>query len=275
MFALASWLWALTVKELGVKEILLFSKDLGLTDILVLTKSISGSTFTDTLNKIISNNDYGIRVHAWIVCFEDHKYSNGEVSPSNEKYRNYLLSFIAGILEKTNVEGIHLDYIRYKGNASGKWYNVSSFVREVRKIIDEKDPSIILSIASKAERYDTVEELKKSALCYGQNYEDLANYVDVFMPMTYYLDYNVEPEAAVRASKWIKEITGRKVYTGVQLHPSEHPETRGKHPSINDIEKQLVLSKRQGLDGVCFFRFKHLYERAKELKDIISKIKSL
>jgi len=274
VFALASWTWALTVKELGVREILLFSKQIGLTDILVLTKSISGLTFIDVLNEIVLNNSYGIRIHAWIVCFEDHRYSDGEVSPSNEKYRSYLLSLITRILEKVDVEGIHLDYIRYKGKAFEKWRNVSSFVREVRKIIDKKDPNIILSIASKAERYNTLDELKKSALYYGQNYEDLAKYVDIFMPMTYYLDYKVEPEAPVRASKWIKEITRRKVYVGVQLHPSEHPETKGRQPNLSEIEKQLVLSKEQGLDGVCFFRFKYLYERSRELKDIISKISS-
>ncbi len=175
-------------------------------------------------------------------------------------------------MREMNVDGLHLDYIRYKGKAADKWGYVSSFVKEVRKTIDRINPGIKLSMASKAEDYESPEGLLASALYYGQNYEDLSSYVDMFIPMTYYLDYNVSPADIVKASVWIKEITGREVYAGIQLHPSENPKTKGREPTIEELREQLKLIKEKGLDGACFFRFKHLYEKRAEIKQILHDI---
>ncbi len=270
MFWKASWVWALTVKELGAKTIIDVSRALGLTDLLVLVKSVTGRVDTTVLKQLLEEPRNNPRIHAWLVCFKDE--SRAEALPHNESYRKYLLDIVKTILEHYDVDGIHLDYIRYPGNARDKWPYVSSFVKSVRKIIEEVKPDTILSIASKAEGFRSKEELESRALYYGQNYRDLSSVVDVFFPMTYYLDYNIEPLEAVVAALWVKELTGRIVAMGVQLHPGEHPLTRGKIPSIEDVKVQLLEAKRKGLDGVCFFRFKYLYERLDEMKHVLSLI---
>ncbi len=271
MFWTASWIWALTVKELGAKTVVKASRDAGLTDLLVLVKSVTGKVDASALQQLIEEAKDSPRIHAWVVCFADH--SHEDAAPHNEAYRKYLLGIIKDLLEEYEVSGLHLDYIRYKSNASDKWRYVSSFVREVRRLVDDMKPGTTLSIASKVEDYESREGLRERALYYGQNYEDLAQYVDVFIPMTYYLDYNVEPLKAVIAAQWVKELTSRPVIMGIQLHPGEHPQTRDRTPRIEEIELQVLEAKRRGLDGICFFRFKHLYERLSEIRKVLSRIR--
>ncbi len=63
--------------------------------------------------------------------------------------------------------------------------------------------------------------------------------------MTYYLDYNVRPLEAVVAALWVKELTDKIVVMSVQLHPGEHPLTKGKTLSIDDVRVRcLKLSVR-------------------------------
>ncbi len=273
----AVWLWTKAISEIGADKIIELCRDLGINDVLVLVKSISGETFLDLAKELLSVvNPNNIRIHAWIVSFYDKKYANGSVDPGDSTYRRYLLDFIKKVLE-TEVNGkvfsgIHLDYIRYyHGSKQSDWKTVSSFVKSVRKLIDTIDPNRILSMASKAEDYESKEGLIEKALLYGQNYMDLRHYVDIFVPMTYYLDYNISPEKVPVAAKWVKEITGKTVYAGIQLHPGEHPQTRGRIPTIQEIQVMLEGCSRNGIDGVCFFRYKMLHERAQELKNIITK----
>lgn len=272
MMWVASWVWATTVDELGAEVVASVSRELGLTDLLILVKSVSGKVNYEALRRVAECSRNNPRVHAWIVCFADR--SRADALPHNEAYRRYLLRVAKDLLERYDVRGIHLDYVRYVGDARDKHHYVTSFVREVRALIDSVRPGVVLSVASKAENYESKEGLRESALYYGQNYEDLAQYVDVFIPMTYYLDYNVDPVRAVAAARWIKEITGRPVVMGLQLHPGEHPETRNRIPRVEEIEVQILEAKRLGLDGVCFFRFKYLYERLSELRKVLTQVKS-
>ena len=73
--------------------------------------------------------------------------------------------------------------------------------------------------------------------------------------MTYYLDYNVPPSLVGLAAKWVKEATGRAVFAGIQLHPSEHPSTKGREPEPREVEECLRSCAEGGADGVAFFRF--------------------
>ncbi len=277
MLRKAAWIWALTLEELPHDEIIKTCKRTGIKELFVLVKSISGGTYLDLARNLLRKTiNTDIDLHAWIVSFYDKKYAGGAVDPRDEKYQEYLLDLIRKILEieidgKT-FAGIHLDYIRfYTIKETNDWRVISSFVKKVRDLIDSIDPLKILSMASKAEDYNSKEGLYEKALKYGQNYLDLKQYVDLFIPMTYYLDYNVSPEKAIRAAKWVKELTSKTVYAGIQLHPGEHPETKNKIPLPNDIDIMLRECVKNQLDGACFFRFKLLYDRMNELERILSK----
>lgn len=257
----ACWVWGTTFREYGVDYVVDKMAELGMRHVFVLVKGTSGSVAKDVISEVLPKaHEKGIYVHAWIVCFKDK--SRVDATPDSYSYRKYLLEIILTFLLLNSsghfVDGIHLDYICYGGFAHNRWRVISSFVREVRELIDRIAPGTILSIASKAEKYDSKADLLESALFYGQNYEDLSEYVDLFCPMTYYLDYNIPPDFIGIAARWVKEVTKRPVFAGIQVHPSEHPETEGKEPEPSELLSCLTSCLENGVDGVVFFRFKML-----------------
>ncbi len=273
----AAWVWGRTVRELGPEKVVAIAKELGIKHLFVLVKSVTGDTFPERVFEVLPYaHREGIEVHAWIVCFKDPTREN--VDPTNHRYRGYLLGYIAYLVSQEKdgefIDGIHLDYIRFMSpserNAVRSAY-VTSFVEEVRGLLDKLHPCIKLSMATIAHDMSSQSAVIRSALLYGQSYEDLAPFVDLFVPMTYYLDLDVSPEQAARAARWIKDVVGTSVFAGVQLHPSENPRTIGRIPTVEEVAKQLEECEKLGLDGVSFFRFLYLYERINELGDVVKK----
>lgn len=271
----AFWIWGSTVQEQGIDNILNNLSDLRIKHVFLLVKGVSGRINKDVLFQLIPKaHEKKMYVHAWIVCFSDKSWSYEKVSPESYEYRKYLLNIISEFLLLNSsghfVDGIHLDYIRYSGGAQDKCRYVSSFVREVRTLIDGIAPGTILSIASKVESYTSKNTLFDSALVYGQNYIELAKFIDLFCPMTYYLDYNVTPEKVGVAAKWVKELTDKPVFAGIQLHPSEHPSTKGKKPTPDEIKRNLEACLENKVDGVIFFRY-YEYILEDQVREIISR----
>lgn len=272
----ACWVWGVTFRDYGVDYVIDKVVKLGIKHVFVLVKGISGSVVKDVIKEVLPKaHERGVYVHAWIVCFKDESKPNA--SPDSYDYRKYLLEVILDFLLLNSsghfINGVHLDYIRYGGFASHKWKLVSSFVKEVKELINRVAPGTVLSIASKAEKYDSKVELLDSALFYGQNYEDLRKYVDLFCPMTYYLDYDVPPNLVGLAAKWVKEVTKKPVFAGIQLYPSEHPSTKGKEPELSELLSCLNSCLENGIDGVIFFRLGILLSKWDKYADLIRNFK--
>jgi len=266
----AIWAWGSTVRNIGINKTINILLEANIKHIFLLVKGVSGSVVKEIILEILPiAHRNGIYVHAWIVCFNDksHSYSR----PDSHEYRLYLLRIIADflLLNSSNnfVDGIHLDYIRYPGN--GDWKSVSSFVNETRILIDSIAPGTFLSIASKAESYSSKIDLAESALYYGQNYTDLARYVDLFCPMTYHRDYGVDPSSVGIAAKWVKELTHRKVFAGIQLHP----DSSNIFPSKDEVREALNSCLNKDINGIIFFSLEHLVNKINEYLSIIKSFK--
>jgi len=263
----AAWIYGSTLREKGSSYIVEEFRKLGMTHIFVLLKGTSGTVIKDTIIDLTPKaHEKGMYVHAWTACFADSGWTKDKPSPESYEYRKYLLQVISDFLT-TNasghyIDGIHLDYIRYGSSAQDKWGLVSSFVKEVKELVTAVSPGAVLSIASKAENYISKIALSNSALFYGQNYTDLAKYVDLFCPMTYYLDYGIAPEDVGMANRWVKELTNKPVFAGIQLHPSEASATQGKDPSVREIERNLNSCSENGIDGVIFYRFEFIIQNS-------------
>lgn len=272
----ACWIWDSTFREYGVDYVIDKIGELGIKHIFVLVKGTGGSVVKEIVSEVLPKaHERGMYVHAWIVCFKDR--SRADATPDSYSYRKYLLEIILDFLLLNSsghfVDGIHLDYICYGGFAHHRWRAISLFVKEVRELIDKVAPGAILSIASKAEKYDSKTDLLESALFYGQSYEDLSKYVDLFCPMTYYLDYNIPPNLVGIASRWIKEVTKKPVFAGIQLHPSEHPETEGKEPELDELLSCFTSCLENGINGVIFFRFEMLLLKWDKYSELIKNFK--
>ncbi len=146
------WLWGSTVADLGADgaEIMMSRCAAeGITDVYLLVKGTGGRlgylktqyknlltrASRDVLQETIdAAHKRGIRVHAWICVVEDETYKsnhpeagmwhyirardNNFITPYDAGYREYIGN-VAKELAQYDIDGIHLDYIRYNHNANG------------------------------------------------------------------------------------------------------------------------------------------------------------
>lgn len=146
----AVWIWGSTVRNLGAETIAATLQQKGITDAILLVKGTAGTVAypsaiappaasVDTLGQFIAAcHPRGIKVHAWLNYHQDdafgtktaRKYTiyhvarnpaqpysvnDGRICPlrAKEEYNAYFLSIVQEILLNYQVDGIHLDYIRY------------------------------------------------------------------------------------------------------------------------------------------------------------------
>ena len=146
------WLGGSTVADLGADgaEIMMSRcASEGITDVYLLVKGTGGklgylkTQYTDILTRknrdvlqetIDAAHKRGIRVHAWVCVVEDETYKanhpeagmwhyirardNNFITPYDEGYREFIGN-VARELAAYDIDGIHLDYIRYNHNANG------------------------------------------------------------------------------------------------------------------------------------------------------------
>lgn len=211
-------------------------KNKGITDIFLnyYAFTVHGESKVQTwINKAKQNN---IDIHIWTQCF----YEGGWVDPAltdltakkNEikKYANL-----------KNVKGVHLDYLRYPGNAHkiiGGFEAITRFAKEVR----EQNPDTFLSCAVMPEN-----EGKKY---YGQDLDALGQIMDAVIPMQYKGNYKA-------GTSWLASITKSfsakaNIWSGLQAYKSDNDTTLlSSNELMNDVNTCLT----NGASGAVIFRY--------------------
>ena len=138
---LGVWMWPESVEESGAREAVGRCAGIGVTDIYFLTKGLSGRVSflsreapvqgaRDLLRELLdAAHARGIRVHAWFTSASDEAYKarhpesgrchyfrgrdKGLISLADEGYLAYMQKVIREMLRGYDVDGLHLDYIRY------------------------------------------------------------------------------------------------------------------------------------------------------------------
>lgn len=185
------WIWGNTIADLGTDgaEILMSRcASEGITDVYLLIKGTGGklgylkTQYTDILTRndrdvlqetIDAAHKRGIRVHAWICVVRDETYKSNHpdagiyqyirgrdnkfITPYNEGYREYIGN-VARELAGYDIDGLHLDYVRYNHNANG--WSEEDFER----------------LASMGANLDRVKELVETTWGYNGRTED-PNYI--------------------------------------------------------------------------------------------------
>ncbi len=185
------WIWGNTISDLGADgaEIIMSRCAAeGITDVYLLIKGTGGklgylkTQYTDILVRkerdvlqetIDAAHKRSIRVHAWICVVRDETYkSNHEsagmwqyirgrdnkfITPYDEGYREYIGN-VARELAGYDIDGLHLDYVRYNHNANG-W--------------SEEDLERLAAMGANLER---VKELVETTWGYNGRTED-SNYI--------------------------------------------------------------------------------------------------
>ena len=164
------WMWAGTVHDAGeggAERIFSRCADAGITDVYLMVKGTGGRLFylktKHTEARVVSDRDvlgeaiaaahaHGIRLHAWICNLRDVNYKashpdalmmpyvvgseTSRIDPRNNGYRDYMAD-VAAELAEYDIDGLHLDYIRYKSLESG--WGESDFAALAERGADARD----------------------------------------------------------------------------------------------------------------------------------------
>jgi len=135
------WMWSKAIRLLGAEKVVNYCVRAKVTDIYFLTKGLQGTTAylgeiapasceRDMLQELLDEaHKYNIRVHAWFTCsFDGHykelypesgrcHYTRGKdkdlINLANEGYIDYMVRITREMCQKYDIDGFHLDYIRY------------------------------------------------------------------------------------------------------------------------------------------------------------------
>ncbi|MBR3504612.1 MAG: family 10 glycosylhydrolase [Clostridia bacterium] len=136
------WMWPESLRRRGAEAVFEACRQAGVTDVFFLTKGLSGQTAfltplappmqaeRDLLREALdAAHRRGLRLHAWFTSASDERYKNehpesglchytkgrnrGIVSISDAAYTRFMQDVLADMLRRYEVDGVHLDYIRY------------------------------------------------------------------------------------------------------------------------------------------------------------------
>lgn len=138
---LGVWMWPETIEKSGAEETLRRCVKMGVTDIFFLTKGLSGLVSfrsgiaprgqeRDLLGELLSAaHKEGVRVHAWFTSANDEHYKalhpesgrchyvrgkdKGLISLTDAGYLSYMRGVLREVARHYDIDGLHLDYIRY------------------------------------------------------------------------------------------------------------------------------------------------------------------
>ena len=188
-------------------------------------------------------------------------YKNQTKYGYNTSKLNSLISSISSIVKNYNIDGINLDYIRYPGNAykrSGSTAAITSFVQKVYNTVKSIKPKVAVSA-------DLMPEGKMNAYYYGQNYTQLAKYLDFMVPMLYKGNYGYNSSTGTGSngksgSDWIgstvkyivSQANGTPVIAGLQTYRSDK---NVKAIPASELQSDINAAGNNGASGYALFRY--------------------
>lgn len=252
----------------------------------------------------------GMECHAWIVCIpagdESMVRQAGKLSPvkrnpslykkfhgswylnpGNPETKKYIARIAGEITERYDIDGIHLDYIRYpeygsnfpdrnefkKYNKSGKslqeWRrdNITEIVRAVYNTVKGKKRWVKVTCATIGKYRDLRDYSSKGWNALNAVSQDPVRWMregitDMIYPMTYFNGNNFYPFVA----DWQENSCGRYVIPGLGIYFLDPAE---KDWDRSEIESQIGFCKFTGTAGVAYYRTKFLTDNVKNLKPLL------
>jgi hypothetical protein len=163
-------------------------------------------------------------------------------------FNNNLINAIADITTKYNIAGIHLDYVRYPGTAykySGSTAAITNFVHTVYDTVKTIKPNVAVSAA-------LMPEGSVNAYYYGQDYGQLAKYLDLLVPMIYKGNYGKDTAWIGTTTSWIVNHSSKPVIVGLQTYESDSNLTKLPAAELNQDTKAATDN---GASGYVLFRY--------------------
>lgn len=249
----------------------------------------------------------GMEIHAWMVCIPAgndrqvkllgnqsvvkkkpamciHFKNAWYLDPGNPETAKYLAAIAKEITMNYDIDGIHLDYIRYpengenfpdgktfrkygKGKTISQWRrdNITSIVREIYNDVKRIKPWVKVSSSPVGKYNDTRRYSSKGWNAFNAVYQDAKLWLetgihDAVFPMMYFRNNQFYPFAL----DWEENKHGRFVVPGLGIYFLKQ---KAHEWDINEIIRQIYFIRRNGLDGQAFFRNEFLMKNTCGLTD--------
>ena len=254
----------------------------------------------------------GIQLHAWIVTLPlgkvDHIRRLGKralptkdgslctrykgawyMEPGNPATADYITALVREIVQSYDVDGIHLDYVRYpdtvdgypdgslhrkygKGLSLAAWRraNITYIARSVYSAVKELKPWVRVSCAPLGKYNNLTRYSSLGWDAYNTVYQDAQGWLregimDILFPMLYFKGNNFYPFVL----DWCENRYDRHVAPGIGIYRLMR-EYGGWNPL--EIERQMRTSRAATADGVMMFRTAHLVGNAGGARDIYTRV---
>ena len=206
------------------------------------------------------------------------------LDPGNPGTADYLVSIVAELVERYDIDGIHFDYIRYPENAhrfpdkdtfrkygKGKdlkqWRreNITSIARRLYQETKQRKPWVKVSSSPVGKFRDTNRYSSLGWNAYETVYQDAQGWLeegihDALFPMMYFKDNHFYPFAL----DWQENKHGRWIVPGLGIYFLSPKE---KDWPLHEISKQMYFTRQIGLDGHAYFRNRFLLDNVKGVFD--------
>ena len=263
----------------------------------------------------------GMQLHAWVVtipvgkwnkngCTQLHKKhpdlickigEDGFMNPEKPATASYIANCCREIVENYDVDGIHLDYIRYpetwpkttqQPKAKGKGRKkaagnvattkltsaktrrayITNIVRTIHETVKSVKPWVMLSCSPIGKHADLTRYRSGGWNARDAVYQDAQQWLkdsimDALFPMMYFRDNNFYPFAI----DWQEQSSGRIVVPGLGTYFLDPKEGRW---SIKDIEREMHVLRQLGM-GHCHFRSKFLTDNTQGIYDFTSRFNAI
>lgn len=235
----------------------------------------------------------GMEIHAWVVTIPIGKTKKigasrlikrmrrniitiGEESymnPETQETADYLANICQEITENYDIDGIHLDYIRYpetwKKNtnpAKARSY-ITNIVKKIHSRVKASKPWVKMSCSPVGKHDDLSRYSSKGWNAYSRVYQEAQAWMkqglmDQIYPMMYFDGDNFYPFAL----DWQENAHGADVVPGLGIYFLSPKE---KNWSLDAVERQMRVARDKGM-GHCFFRSRFFTDDTKGLYRLVS-----
>lgn len=233
----------------------------------------------------------GMELHAWIVTipigktsearFKEFKRRNpaltktigleGFMDPENPKTGDYLANICAEVTRRYDIDGIHLDYIRYpetwpkKGaKPHERRLNITSIVRKINFAVKTLKPWVKLSCSPIGKAGNLSRYRSGGWDAYNAVFQDAQGWLrdglmDQLYPMMYFRGNNFYPFAL----DWQERSYGRTIVAGLGIYFLSPREGKWL---LDDVIREMHFVRQNGI-GHCYFRSKFLTDNTRGIYD--------
>jgi len=220
-------------------------------------------------------NGYGCRAlrkeHADILIKEK---AEGFINPAAPRAARYIADICREIAGRYDIDGIHLDYIRYPENMRlgiprGKAReNITRIVRSVHGAVKEIKPWVKISCSPIGKLNDLSRYSSRGWNAFNKGCQDVEAWMreglmDQIYPMMYFRDNQFFPFAI----DWAERSGGKTVVPGLGIYFLS-PDEAGW--PLTDITRQMYTLRSMGL-GYAFFRSRFFTDNTKGLYDFTAR----